>query len=287
MKIPEKFIDLDKIIKDRNPKAYKIAPKFLINRLKKTIHEDDINEVMYLYRDKDGQPFVKELINHWGVKIKYSGLENISKDKKYVFAANHPLGGLDGIAMLNLVYNHFGEVKAIVNDLLLNITNLRPVFTGVNVFGKFSKKQIKEIDELYSGEKQVVVFPAGLVSRKIKREIKDLQWKKSFLSKAIAYKRDIIPVYVEAKNSKFFYNFAKIRKSIGIKFNIELIYLPKEMFRYGAKDIIFKFGKPIPVETFTNDKPMSYWVNYIREKSDALKHKEITQLKDFTPNAQL
>lgn len=285
MKSDIKFIDLDKIIKENNPKIYRLMPRFFINRLKKIVYESEINKIINLYQDKDGQAFVKELLDYWGVNIKYCGLENIPPDKRYVIASNHPLGGLDGIAILNLVYAFMGDTKAIVNDLLLNIKNLRPVFTGVNVFGKFKKSQIIAVDELYESENQIVVFPAGMVSRKIKKEIKDLEWKKSFLTKAIKYNRDIIPVYADAYNSKYFYNFAKFRKNIGLKVNLELMYLPREMFKFDGKEIIFKFGEPIPISSFTKDKSLNYWVDYIRAKSEELKTKKFDKIHDFSPTA--
>ncbi|MBN2893168.1 MAG: 1-acyl-sn-glycerol-3-phosphate acyltransferase [Bacteroidales bacterium] len=281
-----KFIDLDEVLKKNSPKAYKFLPGFLINKLKKIVHEEDINHIMTIYHDDIGQDFVKSLLNHWKIKVNYCGLNEIPANQKYVIASNHPLGGLDGIAMLNLIYKYLGNAKAIVNDLLLNITNLKPVLTGVNVFGKFSKKQILDIDELYQGENQILVFPSGLVSRKIKGEIKDMDWKKSFLVKAIENGRSIIPVYAEAKNSNFFYNLAKLRKFLGFKFNIELIYLPDEMFKFAGQEILFKFGKPIPVETFTTDKDINYWVEYIRAKSDELKNQHFDDVYELVPTSK-
>lgn len=275
-----KFLDVDKVLKTRSPKAYKLIPKFIIKGLKNLIKQDDMNGVVERNSDKHGQDFLKACINEFKINIKYSGLENLPKDKKYVFASNHPLGGLDGISILHLIHKYLGEDKAIVNDLLLNIENLKPVFAGVNVFGRFSKNQIKEIDELYASDKQVVVFPAGLVSRKIKREIKDLTWKKSFLTKAIEHKRDIVPVFADATNSKFFYNFANFRKFTRIKFNLELILLPREMFKFTGNTIVFHFGKPISYKDFTNKKSINEWVKYIRQKSDELKNTN-NEIKKF------
>ncbi len=281
----EKFIDLDNILKSRSPKTYKYIPSFIIKKLKKIIHEDGINEFMTNNKEYSGQDYVRQILNYWQVKVKYAGIEKIPSNQKYVIASNHPLGGLDGIAILNLVYSFLGNAKAIVNDLLLYIENLRPVFTGVNVFGKLSKTQIKLIDDLYQSDNQVVVFPAGLVSRKVKGVIKDLEWKKSFLTKAIEYKRDIIPVYTDAHNSKFFYNFARFRKFFGIKFNLELIYLPDEMFKFVGKEIFFRFGEPISIEKIKQEKNINYWVDYIRSKSDELKEKRFEKIYNFEPTS--
>lgn len=261
------LIDLDGILKNRAPKYYKWFPQFFINFLKKIIHQDDINEIITTYSDHDGIEFVHDIINHLNVKVTFSGIENIEKDKRYVFSANHPLGGLDGLAVMHTISNKNLEVTAIINDLLLNIEGLRSVLLGVNVFKRNNKEHIKQIDDLYLSDKQILVFPSGMVSRKVKRTVKDMEWKKSFLSKSIQHKRDIIPVYVNGKNSNFFYNFAKIRKFLGFKFNYELIFLPKELFGYKNKTIHIIFGKPIPVSLFDDTKSMDEWVLYVRNES--------------------
>ncbi len=163
-----------------------------------------------------------------------------------------------------------GKTKAIVNDLLLSIEKFKPLFEGVNVYGKFTKEQIQILDELYRSDNQIVVFPSGMVSRKIKGKIQDLEWKKSFIKKAVQYKRDVIPVFIDGRNSNFFYRFANFRKFIGFKFNIELIFLPDEMFLYRNKTITIKLGKPIPYKTFDKSKPIKEWVKIVREKTYAL-----------------
>jgi putative hemolysin len=117
----------------------------------------------------------------------------------------------------------------------------------------------------------MLYFPAGLCSRLIKGEITDLEWKKNFIKQARKYNRDIVPIYFSGQNSKFFYRLAKIRKAIGIKFNIEMIFLPDEMFR--QKNSIFDviIGKPIPISSIDNTKNLQQWCEEIREKCYELK----------------
>jgi putative hemolysin len=261
------LIDLEGILKTRAPKYYKWLPGFIIRFLKKIIHQEDINEIITTYSDHEGHEFISDIIRHLNVKVSFSGIENLEKDKKYVFAANHPLGGLDGLATMQVINNIISDVTAIINDLLLNIEGLRPVLQGVNVFKRNTKEHIKQIDDLYIGEKQILVFPAGMVSRKIKGVVKDMEWKKSFLSKAIQHKRDIIPVYVDGKNSNLFYTFAKLRKFFGFKFNFELIFLPKEFFGYKNKTIRITFGKPISFYKFDESKSIDEWVLYVRNET--------------------
>lgn len=260
------LVDLDKLIKEKAPKFYKFLPAFFINILKRIIHQKDINYIISTYSESDGLDFVENILNHLNVDVTFSGLENLDKNKKYVFASNHPNGGLDGLGVLKTIGRKIGQSKAIINDILLHIEGLQPVFQGVNVYKGNTKEKLKEIDDLYKSENQIVVFPAGLVSRKIKGQIVDLKWKKSFLSKAIQHKRDLVPVYVTGKNSNFFYNFAKIRKFLGFKFNYELILLPKEFFGYKNKPMHIIFGKPISYEYFDNSKTIEEWVEYFRNE---------------------
>jgi len=266
IKLEDKLIDIERIIRTRAPKANRWLPGFLKRRMVRLIRQKEINEITVKYNDNVGLQFVKDILNHLKVTVTFSGLENFDKSKKYVFAANHPLGGLDGLGLIQAVSDNVGISKAIINDLLLNIVNLRPVFEGVNVYKNNSKEHLKKIDDLYESEKQIIVFPSGMVSRKIKGKITDLVWKKSFLTKAVQHKRDVVPVFIDGKNSNFFYNFAKIRKFLGLKFNIELIYLPREFFGYRGKNIHIKFGKPIPYQKFDNTKKMDEWVLEIRNE---------------------
>lgn len=268
-----KYLDIEKILKKRIPKGYKFIPGFLKKYLKRKIHQKEINKGMHKFGDSEGIEFIERGLEYLGVEVEIYGYENIPKDKKYVFTSNHPLGGVDGLAIILAITNYFGKSKAIINDILLNIKNLKPVLQGVNVYGKFSRQQIKELNQLFESENQVIVFPAGLVSRKIKGEIKDLPWKKNFLTKAIEYKKDIIPVFISGKNSNFFYNFANLRKFLGFKFNIELIHLPDEMFNYKGKSIKIIIGEPISYKYFDNSKSINEWVKFIREKTYHLKNK--------------
>jgi len=261
------LIDLDFVLKSRTPRFYKWFPRFFVNYLKRLIRQQEINEIITAYPDAEGIDFVIKILKHLNVTVTYSGFENLDDNKKYVFASNHPLGGLDGLAVLQVVGSKYTGVKAFINDLLLNIEGLIPVFQGVDVFKRNTKEHLRQIDELYNGDKQVIVFPAGMVSRKINKIVQDMEWKKSFLSKAIQFKRDVIPVYVDGKNTNFFYNFAKFREFLGFKFNIELIFLPGEFFKYKNKNINIIFGKPIPWEFFDKSKSVDEWVLYVRNES--------------------
>ncbi|NDW10878.1 1-acyl-sn-glycerol-3-phosphate acyltransferase [Dysgonomonas sp. 520] len=264
---PIELIDLDKVIQSKSPQLYKKTPKFLINYLKRKIHQDEINEILIRYGHTDGVDFMVNTTNYFGLTLNVSGLDRISTDGRYIFASNHPLGGLDGICLSSIIGEKFDKkIKYIVNDLLLNIKPLQSIFVPVNKHGSQNKKSISAQNEAFESDNQIVTFPAGICSRKIDGKIQDLEWKKTFISKAVETKRDIVPVFFDGRNSNFFYRFANIRKSLGIKFNIEMLFLPDELFKNRNETFNVIFGKPIPYSFFDKSKTQYQWAQYVREE---------------------
>ncbi len=266
-----KFIDIDEVLRTKNPKLYKLLPFFSINYLKRIAHQDELNAAINNNIDKLGLDFVSGVLRDMGIKYQSANTENIPKNGRYIFASNHPLGGLDGLVLMNETGKYFPKIKFVVNDLLLNVKNLEPVFVPVNKHGKQSVEYARRIDEAYRSDDQILYFPAGLCSRKINGEITDLPWHKSFITKAIKYQRDIIPIYFSGKNSAFFYNLANIRKSIGIKANIEMLYLIDEMYNQQNKTLKLVYGKPIPYTLFDNSKSISDWILHVRNAVYSMK----------------
>lgn len=271
----EKFIDIRNVIHSKSPKLAKWIPKPLIKYLQRTIHEDEINRIMIKFHDLTGLDFVDALIEELGVEVRLDGENNIPIDESVVFVANHPLGGLDGIAFMNAIGRYRRDVKFLVNDILLNIKNLEPLFIPVNKVGNQGKNYIKAIDTAYSNDDALLVFPAGLVSRKIKGKITDLEWKKSFISRSKKYKKNIVPVYIEGRNSNFFYNLANIRKKIGIKANIEMLYLPDEMFLQKGQMVNITIGETIPYTYFDKAKSEQDWADEVKNLVYSLANREI------------
>jgi len=269
-------IDIDKVLKGKTPKYYNKIPGFLIRYLKRTVHQEDINGILERNRDAEGVEFMHALVkNEFGLTLQLEGEENIPRTGRYLFASNHPLGGLDGICLSSVVGKMFnGKIKYLVNDILYYIDPLKPIFIPVNKYGAQARDSARWINEAYASENQIITFPAGLCSRKQKGEIRDLEWMKSFIIKSVEYKRDVIPVHFEGRNSNFFYNFANIRKATGIKFNIELIYLPDEMFKNSHQTFTITFGKPIPWQTFDDSKTPSAWAQYVKEVVYSLKRQK-------------
>lgn len=274
-------IDLEKVIQNKNPKLLKLLPKFVLNYIKKIVHQDDLNRLLEETKDAYGLDFVKESLKHFQINVESEGKENIPKSGGCIVVCNHPLGGIDGIAIMNEVGKIRPDLKAMVNDLLMNLKNLNDLMIPVNKHGKNAIQNLRDIDEVYASGECVIIFPAGLVSRKQKGHIFDLEWKKGFISKAIKYKLDIVPVYIEAKNSTFFYNLASFRKRLGIKTNFEMFYLVNEVYKQKGQTIKIKIGNVIPHTAFNKTKTHFEWAQMVKNQVYKFKNNDEYDLIDF------
>ena len=246
-------IDVDRIIAAK-AKGVKV-PRFIVNYLKRTIHQDDVNDFIVKERNRKGIDFADDIIEKFKATVDVYGLENVPEGGRFIFASNHPMGGLDGMAFISAVGKRFRNLKFPVNDMLLFLKNFSEIFLPVNKTGTTGRHAAELLDEAFKSDNQMLMFPAGLCSRKQKGQIMDLEWKKAFVSKAIETQRDIIPVYITGRNSDFFYNLARFRKAIGIKFNIEMLYLPDEMYKQEGKHVDVIFGMPISYESLKGKNP--------------------------------
>jgi len=258
------FIDLEKVISGKNPRLLKILPRFIIRYLKRIIHQDEVNRLIADNQHLYGFDFLEVVLDTLGARIHVSGQENLVAGSRWTVAANHPLGGLDGMALIWAIGKVRTDIVFPVNDLLMNLENLKELFIPINKHGS-NAGNVRIIDETYASEKAILYFPAGLCSRKQKGGIYDLEWKKSFITKTKAHKRDIIPAHIDGRNSNWFYNLARIRSKLGIKGNIEMLYLVDEMFKQKNKDINIVFGKPISYTVFDKRFTDLAWAQQLKE----------------------
>lgn len=227
------------------PKLARRVPRFLINYLKKIVHQDEINEILTNFGPLEPIEFIRKALDYMGVSYYAEGLENIEPGGRYLFAGNHPFGGMDGLMVAERVSSKLGDVRSVSNDILMVIEPLRPILLPVNKHGRQSREGAKIFDECFASDVPIQTFPAGLCSRKIKGVVTDLEWKTNFVKKAIQYERDVVPVHTEGHLSKRFYRIHRFRQIFGIKANIEMLYLVDEMFRQKGKNFKVSFGKPI------------------------------------------
>jgi putative hemolysin len=267
------FIDIDAVIASKSKRLTKFTPKFVVNWVKRIVHQDELNEILKFSNGAIDVEFADKVLLWLNAKsnVKFINRESLRSDGRYIFVSNHPLGGLDGLILISSLGKIFGKVKFVVNDLLMHILPMRNIFVPVNKHGSMGKDYGERIHNAYASDAQMLYFPAGLCSRLIDGKITDLEWKRNFIKQAKRYNRDIVPVYFGGRNSNFFYRLAKIRKMLGIKFNFEMIFLPDEMFRQKNSNFEIIIGEPIPIETIDSSRTLDQWCQYIREKSYQLK----------------
>lgn len=262
------LIDLRKIFEAKAPKLMKKMPNWLFRRIQRLLHEDDINYILSTYGDKQGVEFVQAVVKDFNLNIIAKGTEHLTASERILVASNHPLGGLDGIALIGTVGEYCPNPVTPVNDFLMFIKNLQPIFIPVNKAGKGvanREENLRLFNETFAGERAICYFPFGLCSRKVKGgKIMDLDWKKTFIAKSREFQRDIVPTHIDGRNTNFFYNLARFRKRLNIKVNVEMALLPDQFFKQRNKTLTIVFGKPIPYQTFDHRFTDAEWAEKMR-----------------------
>ena len=263
-------IDVDKILQSKMGDKAKRVPRFLVSWLKRRLHQDEVNAFLEKEGDIQGVPWVEDVVEYLGMKLVIEGEENLpnSEDpKRYTFVSNHPLGGLDGVALgAGLGSRYEGQIKYLVNDLLMNLPGLAPLCIPINKTGKQSRQFPLMVEAGFKSENHIIMFPAGLCSRKQKGVIRDLPWNKTFITKSVETQRDIVPIHFGGRNSEKFYRIANICKFFRLKFNVAMIYLVDEMFGNRDKTFVVKIGKPIPWQTFDKSRTPLQWAQYVQDE---------------------
>lgn len=252
-----KYINIATVIKDSDSGKLKRLPGFIIKWIERIILQEEMNQILTKYKDYEGLEILPKFIEEFNLTIDIDGKENLPENGRCFFLSNHPFGIIDGLVLTKIVADKYHKLKSIGNEVFMYVPPLRPLIAAVNVFGRNSKEYVTDLINIYNSDVPITHFPAGEVSRLYNGKIQDCQWQKSFITKAIFFKRDIVPFYIYGHNSGFFYGTSTVRRGLGIKTNIELILLPHEMFRKKNKTIKVKIGKPIPYQKF--DKTYSHW----------------------------
>ena len=259
-------IDLQQIVESRAGKGR--IPRFAIRWMEKFLHVDLINE--YLSQGYEGVDFCEKCLEFLDVDVKVEGLERLDafpEGAKFTFASNHPLGGIDGITLGKVFGRRFdGRIRYLVNDFLMNIKGLAPMCVPINIIGSQSRDLPRLIDEAFASDDNIIIFPAGLCSRKIDGRIQDREWGKAFVSKSVRNGRYIVPVHFIGENSKRFYRIATLCKRLKLKFNFAMLCLPDEMYRGMHGSYTVKIGDPVPAEKFDKSKTPYEWAQWVREE---------------------
>ena len=259
-------ISIDRIVRERAGAKSRYIPRFLTRWLERLVHQDFINE--FLRRGHEGVDFCEKGVDYLGVTLTVEGLDQLPKDgRRYTFVSNHPLGAIDGVALGGIIGRYFdGRVKYLVNDLLMNLRGLAPLCVPINKLGAQSRSLPLQVDAAFQSDDHVIMFPAGLCSRLVDGQIRDLPWGKAFVRKSIETQRDVVPIHFIAQNSPRFYRVARWCKRFGIRFNLAMLLLPDEMYRSCGNHYTVRFGKPIPYQTFDSTRKPVEWAQWVQDE---------------------
>ena len=258
------LLDVNEVIAAKSPLLHKLLPGFVIRYFEKLVRQKELNYYLITYGHLIGVDFIEAVLKDMNTKLELRGLENIPEKGKCLIASNHPLGGLDGLALMLAVSRVRKDILFPVNDILLNIKTLEVLFIPINKLGS-NAQNIQILNDTFASEKLICYFPFGLVSRKKNGKIMDLEWKTTFLTKARKFERDIIPTHISGRNTNFFYNLANIRKKLGIKANLEMMFLPDELVKQSDQTLTITFGKPVPYQFFDKRHSVAEWAELMRQ----------------------
>ena len=267
--VTEKTIDIDRVLKEKMGAKAKYVPNFLVRWLIRIAHQDDVNAFLWDNRDKVGVEWLEACVKYLDLKLEVEGKENLpaSDDKKlYTFVSNHPLGGADGVALGSIIGRHYnGRFRYLVNDLLMNLPGLAPVCIPINKTGHQGRNFPAMVKAGFESNNHMLMFPAGLRSRRHKGVIRDIPWSKTFISKSVEYQRDIVPIHFSGQNSNFFYRLANFSDKC-LPFNLAMLFLVDEMYKNVHKTFRVTIGKPIPWQTFDKSKTPMEWAQFVKDR---------------------
>jgi putative hemolysin len=262
-------VDIEKILKGKMGAKAKFVPAFLVNWLKRIAHEDQVNAFLWDSRDKSGVEWLEATVEYLDTTLQIEGKENLpdpDDGRLYTFVSNHPLGGEDGVALGAIIGRHYnGRFRYLVNDLLMNLPGLAPVCIPINKTGSQSRNFPAMVEAGFQSDNHILMFPAGLCSRKKNGVISDIPWKKTFISKSVEYQRDVVPIHFGGRNSDFFYRLANFSDRF-LPFNLAMMFLVDEMYKNAHKTFRVAIGKPIPWQTFDKSRRPAEWAQYVKEK---------------------
>lgn len=268
--VTEKTIDIDELLKSKMGRKARWVPRPLVSWLKRIIHQEEVNAYLWESRHLTGTEWLEECVRYLDMTLELVGEENLPpKDdgRLYTFVSNHPLGGEDGVALGAIIGRHYdSRFRYLVNDLLMNLPGLAPLCIPINKTGNQSRNFPAMVESGFQSDNHMLMFPAGICSRRQGDAIRDVEWKKTFVTKSVQYRRDVVPIHFGGQNSDFFYRLANFSDRYVKKVNIAMLFLVDEMYKNTHKTFRVAIGKPIPWQTFDNSRTAAQWAQYVKDR---------------------
>ena len=263
-------VDVEQILREKAGAKARRVPRFVLSWLKKIVHQDEVNQFLEQSSRLSGVEWLEACVGYLDMKLDVTGKENLpapGDGRHYTFVSNHPLGGIDGVALGAILGRHYdGHIRYLVNDLLMNLRGLAPLCIPINKTGSQSRDFPAMVEAGFQGDNHIIMFPAGLCSRRTNGVVRDIPWRKTFVVKSVETQRDVVPIHFGGQNSNFFYALANFCKRTGIKFNVAMLFLVDEMYKNTHKRFSVKIGKPIPWQTFYKSRTPAQWAAWVQQQ---------------------
>ena len=279
------MISVDKVIATNLPQltnSFKIK-KLVKKSLSYLLHEQEFTNFATAYPHLQGIEFVEQVLDELDFETRYKAkqIENIPSEGKIVIIANHPIGSLDALAVINVLSTVRADLKVVANRMLMTVDAMHSLLLPVdNLSGQSKKQELSNIHQHLKNEGALLIFPAGEVSRLRPTGIKDCKWNSGFLRIAKKANSPILPIYIKARNSPLFYGASMLYKPLAS------LLLVKEMFKQRQKSLEFEIGASIAPESYLipdlKDKEV---VELIRKQLYRLTTKKTLPLKTHAPIA--
>lgn len=255
-----KTIDLEKVLASKGIKA----PAFVVKLLGRLLHVDELNAGIYANRDAYGVEFAQRLMSYLNFRTEVEGLDNLPQEGSPIVVSNHPLGGPDGIALIAVVGERRPDIHVPVNDFLMHLPNLEPIFIPVDKVHR-NGRALGALSAAFASKDALLYFPSGKCSRRHNGVIRDPEWKPTVVQQAIRYGRPLVPVYFEARLRNRFYLLANLRERLHVKFNLEMALLPAEMFAQKGNTFRIVIGRPLDVSLFDKRHTPYQWAQRLQQ----------------------
>lgn len=264
----QKTVDLDRILAEKMGNKARWIPTFVRNWLKRIVHEEQVNQFLWDSRHLTGTAWLTACVRHLDMDLQVEGLEHLPQDgRRLTFVSNHPLGGPDGVALGSIIGQHYGDnYRYLLNDLLLHLPALKAVGVGINKTGSQGRDFPRRVEQIFASPHHVILFPAGLCSRRQGGVVRDLPWRKTFVVKSVEHQRDVVPVFFSGHNSDRFYRLANLCQALHLKVNVAMLFLADEMYRNAHKSFRVVFGRPIPWQTFDHSRTPQQWAQWVQDE---------------------
>ncbi len=241
-----RHIDVQALFHAKNPRVAARIPAIGYRYLRRIVHQQEINTFLSANTAPSGCAFVAQALQFLNLCTETRHADRLPADPRIVLCANHPTGGADGLCAMQLLCQRYGSLRVPANDLLMTLPGLREFIVPVDKYGS-NAAQVRQYDTLFASEHPVLVFPAGRTARPGRGGLLDYPWSKTFIKKARAHNRAIVPLHIEGRNSAFFYTVWRLRSALRLSANLEMLYLVDELFKQRGRCVQLTVGPPLYV----------------------------------------